>query len=40
MMTIAHTARKQERGAFEFLTQCCEATRAGDATPSLFTAAA
>lgn len=33
MMTIAHTARKQNKDVLAFLTACCDANAA---TPSLF----
>lgn len=36
LMTVAHTARKQNRNVLEFLTACCTAARNGDAPPSLF----
>ena len=36
VMTVAHTARKQNKNVFAFLTRCCEAYLAGAACPSLF----
>ena len=39
LMTVAHTARKQNRNVLEFLTACCEAQRDKKAVPSLFRAA-
>ena len=36
VMTVAHTARKQNRSVLAFLTACCEAKLAGTGTPSLF----
>lgn len=39
LMTVAHTARKQKKNVFDFLTRCCEAQRDKTATPSLFAAA-
>jgi transposase len=36
LMTVAHTARKQNKNVLEFLTACCTADRSGTATPSLF----
>ncbi len=39
MMTIAHTARKQNRNVLQFLTACCTAHRDGTTAPSLFAAA-
>jgi len=39
LMTIAHTARKQNKNVLTFLTACCEAQRTGHAAPSLFTPA-
>lgn len=38
LMTVAHTARKQQRNVLAFLTACCTAART-DAPPSLFGAA-
>ena len=38
-MTVAHTARKQNKNVLEFLTACCTAARDGAAPPSLFAAA-
>jgi transposase len=35
IMTVAHTARKQNRNAFGFIVACCEAQRDGSTTPSL-----
>jgi len=37
-MTIAHTARKQQKNVLVFLTACCEAWRDGGTVPSLFEA--
>lgn len=37
-MTVAHTARKQKRNVFEFLTACCRAWADGTRAPSLFAA--
>jgi transposase len=39
IMTVAHTARKQEVNPLEFLTACCEAQHNRAAAPSLFTPA-
>jgi transposase len=39
LMTVAHTARKQEQDVLAFLTGCCEAHAAGTRAPSLFAAA-
>ena len=39
LMTVAHTARKQNRNVLEFLTACCTAARSGATPPSLFAAA-
>lgn len=39
LMTVAHTARKQNKNVLEFLTACCTAARDGVAPPSLFAAA-
>jgi transposase len=39
LMTVAHTARKQNKNVLEFLTACCEAARANAKPPSLFAAA-
>lgn len=36
LMTVAHTARKQNRNVLEFLTACCEAHLAKAPPPSLF----
>jgi transposase len=36
LMTVAHTARKQNRNVLGFLTACCEAQRDDGPTPSLF----
>ena len=36
VMTVAHTARKQNKNVFEFLTACCEAHLTKGACPSLF----
>lgn len=38
LMTVAHTARKQNTSVLDFLTQCCEAQRLGTVAPSLFAA--
>ena len=38
LMTIAHTARKQDKNVLAFLTACCEAWRDGVTAPSLFKA--
>jgi transposase len=39
LMTVAHTARKQNRNVLEFLTACCVAAHNGTVPPSLFTPA-
>ena len=39
LMTVAHTARKQNKNVLEFLTACCSAARNGTPPPSLFEAA-
>jgi len=39
LMTIAHTARKQQRNALAFLTACCSAAHDDAPPPSLFSAA-
>jgi len=39
LMTVAHTARKQNKNVLEFLTACCTAVRNGTAPPSLFASA-
>ena len=36
LMTVAHTARKQNKNVLEFLTACCSAARNGTPPPSLF----
>ena len=36
LMTVAHTARKQNKNVLEFLTACCTAARNGTPPPSLF----
>ncbi len=36
LMTVAHTARKQNRNVLAFLTSCCRAERLRVPTPSLF----
>jgi transposase len=36
LMTVAHTARKQNRNVLEFLSACCAAARSGATPPSLF----
>ncbi len=38
LMTIAHTARKQDKNVLAFLTACCVAWRDGGTAPSLFEA--
>lgn len=38
LMTVAHTARKQNNNVLAFLTECCEAQRDGLPAPSLFAA--
>ncbi|QAT84370.1 hypothetical protein EJ065_4375 [Corallococcus coralloides] len=38
VMTVAHTARKQEKNVLEFLTDCGTAARTGAPPPSLFAA--
>jgi transposase len=40
LMTVAHTARKQQRNVLTFLTACCDAARDDMPPPSLFGAAA
>ena len=39
VMTVAHTARKQNKNVLEFLTACCAAARTGGMPPSLFATA-
>jgi transposase len=39
VMTVAHTARKQNKNVLAFLTACCTAARDGVPPPSLFAAA-
>ena len=39
LMTVAHTARKQNKNVLEFLTACCTAARSGATPPSLFATA-
>ena len=39
LMTVAHTARKQNKNVLEFLTACCVAARDGAPAPSLFATA-
>jgi transposase len=39
LMTVAHTARKQNKNVLAFLTACCSAARNGTPAPSLFAAA-
>lgn len=39
VMTVVHTARKQQKNVLAFLTACCTAARDHEATPSLFAAA-
>jgi len=36
LMTVAHTARKQDRDVLAFLTECCDAYTNGTPAPSLF----
>lgn len=38
LMTVAHTARKQNKNVLSFLTACCTAARDGSAPPLLLTA--
>jgi transposase len=38
LMTVAHTARKQNKNALKFLTACCTAARDATTPPSLFAA--
>ena len=38
LMTVAHTARKQNKHVLAFLTECCEAQREKKPAPSLFDA--
>jgi transposase len=38
MMTVVHTARKQDKDVLAFLTACCNARRTNTAPPSLFAA--
>jgi transposase len=38
LMTVAHTARKQNKNVLAFLTACCTAARDGSMTPSLLAA--
>lgn len=40
IMTVAHTARKQQRDVLSFLTECCRARTDRTAPPSLFRVAA
>jgi transposase len=40
LMTVAHTARKQDRNVLAFLTACCTAAREGTTPPSLLAPAA
>jgi transposase len=40
LMTVAHTARKQDRDVLSFLTECCRARADGTDAPSLFVAQA
>jgi transposase len=40
MMTIAHTARKQNKNVLAFLTECCQAHASGLPAPSLFESSA
>jgi transposase len=39
IMTVAHTARKQNKHVLSFLTECCDAHRSGMPAPSLFATA-
>jgi transposase len=39
LMTVAHTARKQNKNVLSFLTSCCEAKHEGSPAPSLFAVA-
>jgi len=39
VMTVAHTARKQQKNVLAFLTDCCTAYLAGTAAPSLLASA-
>jgi transposase len=39
-MTIAQTARKQNKNVLGFLTACCRARAEGSSTPSLFAVSA
>jgi transposase len=36
LMTVAHTARKQQKNVLAFLTECCRAHAEGSSAPSLF----
>jgi transposase len=38
LMTVAHTARKQNRNVLAFLTECCQSARDNAGPPSLFDA--
>lgn len=38
LMTVAHTARKQNENVLSFLTECCEAQRDGKPGPLLIPA--
>lgn len=38
LMTVAHTARKQQKSVLDFLTACCRAQRNQSTAPSLFVA--
>jgi transposase len=38
LMTVTHTARKQNKNVLTFLTACCTAARDGKSAPSLFAA--
>jgi transposase len=40
LMTVAHSARKQQKNVLAFLTKCCEAQRDKTSAPSLFRALA
>jgi transposase len=40
LMTVAHTARKQDKDVLELLTECCVACVDGGQPPSLFASAA
>ena len=40
IMTVTHTARKQKKNVFEFLTECCRAWTSGKKPPLLLPARA